>query len=958
MRRNRSSTPRAAGRACLFAGGVLFALAFAPAASAMQDPTGGLPPELLQQEFPIDPAIRTGQLDNGLRFFIRANSEPRGRAELRLVVDAGSILEEEDQRGLAHFVEHMAFRGTEGFERQALVRYLEGVGMRFGPDLNAYTGFDETVYMLQLPTDDDEVLRTGVRILEEWAHRITFDPEEIERERGVVMEEWRARRGAQARVGDRQVQALFDGSLYRERLPIGDTAVIRGAPPERLVAFYRDWYRPDLMTVVAVGDFDAEWMEGVVRERFEGVPAVADPRPRPAPEVPGHEETLFSLTTDPELGQSQVAVVFKLPAREQGTIGAYRQGLLERLHDGMLNDRLHERTQEAEPPFLGAGTGQISMVRSAEVYQLGAAVEDGRVETGLEALLTEVRRVALHGFTETELERQKIEMRRRMERALAEQDRRHSGQLAGEYVRHALEGEPIPALDFEVQVVQALLPTIGLDEVNELARERLPRENRVILASAPEREGAGLPSEAELLAVFDRVQGSDVEAYVADEDAEELMDQLPEPGSVVEEHWIEELETHHWVLSNGVEVYVRPTDFRDDEVQFQGWGPGGVSLADGADLVPAQSAVAVIGSSGLGAFDALALDRRLAGTVAAVNPTMSERAQGLLGSASPTDLETMFQLAHLRVTEPRRDETRFQAYLAQMRAGLQNRGAQPIAVFQDSLQVIMSGHHPRSRPPGPHLVEEMDLDRAYAFYRERFGDLSGWVFILVGTIDVDELKPLVERYLASLPASGTATDWVDHGVRTPTDDVHRTIRMGVEPQAVTQIVLHRTGELDQADRDRYAILVDVLEIRLREVLREGMGGTYGVSVSGSTSREPEPSYSLAIGFGADPERVEELRAAVFAEVERLAGEGPAADEVSRAREAHRRSREVSHRQNAWWRGQLLSYHRYGTDPARITSPDLFAPIGEEELREAAGRLLSVEPAIVVTLLPEAAPGGD
>jgi len=930
--------------------GLLLALPPATGTAPLQGQE--IPAELLHQPLPTDPAVRSGTLENGVRFLIRRNEEPRERAELRLVVDAGSILEDEDQLGLAHFVEHMAFNGTANFEKQELVRYLESVGMRFGPDLNAYTGFDETVYMLQLPTDDPEILATGVRILEEWAHRVSFDPEEVEAERGVIIEEWRGRRGAQARVSDQQVPVLFADSRYAERLPIGDTAVVRNASRETLLRFYRDWYRPDLMSVVAVGDFDPDWMEERIREHFQGIPPRENPRPRERLEIPGHPETRTVVVPDPELTLTQVGVVIKLPDEEdRGTVGGFRRTLLRELHDAMLNYRLFERTREADPPFLGAATGQLRLVRAGELLQLVAVVPDGGMRDGLAALLTEAERASRHGFTATELERQKTELLRRLERALAERERRASGAFASDYVQHLLEGEPIPGIEVEFELTRALLPTIGVEEVNRLAAARLPEENRVIVGSAPEQRETPLPGNEELLAVFAAVRGGEVEPYVDTVSDDPLMASLPTPGQVVSEEWLEELETHRWTLSNGVQVYVRPTDFRDDEILMQGWARGGTSTAEDVDLTAAQTAAALIGSSGAGEFDALSLDRRLAGTVASANPVVGELSQGIVGSASPQDLETLFQLLHLRFTAPRRDETRFQAYRATTRAVLANRAANPLAVFQDSLAVIMSAGHPRARPPGTHILDELDLDRSYDFYRKRFGDLAGWAFVFVGTVDPELLRPLVELYLGSLPASGETPNWVDRGVPRPTGIIRETIRRGLEPQSVTQILIVGEEPATDENQDLLNALGSVLEIRLRETLREELSATYGVNVARNMVRDPRPEYTVAVAFGSAPERAKELEDAVFQEMERLKSVGPSQEDLVRVREQHRREREVNQRQNAWWRSQLLNRHQYGTSAARITSPSLLEEISAEHVQEAARRFLRLENVVVLTLMP-------
>lgn len=909
------------------------------------------------QPLPVDPQVHVGTLENGLRYYVRSHQEPRDRAELRLVLNAGSILEDDDQRGLAHFLEHMAFNGTENFQRHELVDYLESIGMRFGPDLNAYTSFDETVYMLQLPTDDPETLDTGLRILEEWAHRISLDPEEVDRERGVILEEWRLGRGAQARISDQQIPVLFSGSRYAERLPIGDTAVIRTAPPEALRRFYQDWYRPDLMAVVAVGDLDADAVVARIRELFGAIPSPADPRPRVQPDVPPHTETLFSIASDPELQLTQVAVGFKQPVDEEGTLEAYRRSLVEILYNNMLNVRLEELTRSAEPPFLGAASVQGRLIRGAELYQLAGVTQPGEAAAGLEALLVEARRVDRFGFTPSELQREKEALLRGVQRALDERDTRRSGDLADEYVRNFLTGEPIPGIEVEYELVQALLPTIGLEEVNRLASEWISDENRIVLLAAP--EGAGPPpTEADLLEVMERATSAEVEAYAGDEPTKELMPSLPEPGRIVGEERIEALETTRWRLPNGATVLLRPTDYKDDQILFQADADGGISLAEDIFLVPARTATSVVAQGGIGELSLTELQRTMAGKVANVSPSISELSQGMSGVASPRDVETLFQLIHLHFTAPRADSTAFAAFRAQLRALLANREASPQAHFQDTLAVTMSQGHPRARPIGPYYVEEMDLDASMDFYRERFDGAAGFTFVFVGDFELETMRPLVERYLASLPAGSGAEEWRDDGVRPPKGIIRKTVRKGVEPQSSTQILFTGETAYTARNRDLLNALAASLEIRLREILREDLGGTYNVSVSGQASPEPYAEYTVAISFGSAPERAEELVDAVTGEIARLQEEGPFVEDLVKVKEAHRRSRELGQRQNEYWAGQLVAWSRYDLDPARITSPSLLDDVSPEDVQEAARTFLRMDNVVVVTLLPETAPAPD
>jgi zinc protease len=922
---------------------------FLPSAPiAAQDP--GLAPD---RALPLDPAVRTGTLDNGLTYYVRANARPENRAELRLVVNAGSVLEEEHEQGLAHYVEHLAFRGTRNFERQALVQYLEGIGMRFGPDLNAYTSFDETVYMLTIPTDDDGIVETAFLILEDWASGVLFDPEEVERERGVVIEEWRGRRGAQARALDEHLPVMFHGSRHAERLPIGTVETLQAASADDLSAFYRRWYRPDLMAVVAVGDFDADAVEARIRETFARIPAPEGAAPRPEFPVPSHGETLFNVVTDPELTVTQIELMNKGPQEPTRTVADYRDRLVDRLYNTMLNARLQEITQRPDAPFLNALSNRGSMVRGMQQYTLAAIVPDGGAERGLEALLVESERVARHGFTGTELDRARLNLLRGLERAYDERERTNSAAYVNQYVSHYLTGAPSPGIAFELEAARALLPGIGVAEVNARSRAWASEADRVVLVTAPESAEAAPPAPSDLRGVLASVDGLEVEPYVDAVTDAPLVATPPTPGTVVERQLHPGVDIHDWTLSNGVRVLLKVTDFRDDEVVFTGFAPGGTSLAPDAEYPTASFAADVIRASGIGSFSVPELQRVLAGTAAGVNAALTGTEQRITGNASPRDLETLFQLTWLHFAEPRYDPEAVSAVMQQLRALLQNLGANPAAHFSDTLQVTLSNGHPRGRPISSALLEEVDPEAAFDFYRERFSGADGFTFVLVGNLDLEVVEPLVVRWLGGLPTDGVVQEPRDTGVRPPPGVVEKVVRRGIEPQAQTVLVFHGPWEQDRQANYALRSLSDVLSLRLRETLREDLGGTYGVQVSAGSNRFPEDSYRLQISFGADPERLEELVSAVFRELERIQEEGPTADELSRVREIQRRERETSLRQNGYWMGQIAGYVREEMAfPDILTYEALIDALDAGAVQEAARRVVDFERYVRVSLVPE------
>jgi len=924
----------------------------APLEAAAQAARAARPSAPAAAALPTDPAVIVGRLPNGIRYYVRRNARPEHRAELRLVVNAGSVLEDPDQRGLAHFVEHMAFNGTRRFPKQAIVDYIERVGMRFGADLNASTSFDETIYQLQVPTDTAAILARGLDILEDWAHGITFDSLEVEKERGVVVEEWRSGLGASSRVRDKQFPVLFRGSRYAERLPIGERRTLETAPRAALVRFYRDWYRPDLMAVIAVGDFDPQTMVRMIRERFSRIPPRPSPRPRTLFQVPDHDSTLTAVVTDPELTTASVGVYYKQPARATRTVADWRQRIVEGLYTQMLNQRLFELTQAPDAPYIGAGSQQGSFVRTKEVYFLGAGVRPGGIVRGLEAVLTEAARVDRHGFTAPELERAKRDYLRAVEQAYDERDKSESGSFAGAYVAHFLEAEPIPGIAEEWRLAQRLVPTITLAEVNRAARGWITDRNRVILASAPTSDSL-MPDARALQAVFRRVDAADVVAYADSVSDEPLIANPPAPAAVVRTERDTVLGTWSWTLANGVRVIAKPTDFKADEVLLDGFGPGGATTAPDSLELDASFASTVVMVSGVGTHSLVSLQKKLAGTAAQAAPSIGDEWEEISGQASPKDLETLFQLVHLYVTAPRLDSAAATSFLQRLRAVLANRVNDPESAFQDTLAVTLANHHPRARPLTAARLDSVSLSRALRFYRERFADVGDFTFIVVGAVKPDSVLALARRYLGTLPASGRQDRWRDLGIRPPAGVVERVVRRGTEPKAQTRIVFH--GDFEESPANRYALyaLADVLEIKLRERLREALGGTYGASVGASIERVPRSSYGVSVDFGSAPERADELTRAVFAEIDSIKTHGPAPADLEKVKETMRRERETNLERNEWWLAQLAAYARNGDDPRRIlTNARLIDALTPAAVQEAARRWLDTGRYVKVVLLPQ------
>ena len=909
-----------------------------------------------EEKLPIDSLATVGQLDNGLRYVIRKNQKPENRIELRLVVDAGSVLEDEDQQGLAHFVEHMAFNGTKNFAKQELIDYLELIGMRFGPDLNAYTSFDETVYMLTVPTDSAEVVETAFQILEDWAHQISFEPEEIDKERGVVVEEWRLGRGAQRRMFDEQLPILLKDSRYATRLPIGQKAVLDTFQHEALRRFYRTWYRPDLMGLVAVGDLEPAALEALVQDYFARIPPAASPRDRTVFPVPDHEETLFAIATDPEATYNSVSIYYKMDVRPQGTVSAYRRSLIEALYHQMFNQRLHELTKRPEPPFLGAYSGQGRWLRSKEFFILGAGVQNNGFDAGLEALLLEAARVREFGFTASELEREKKEMLRGMEQSYRERDKQQSSRFAAEYVRHLLTDEAIPGIAKEYQLYQDLLPGIALAEVNALASEWTSEKNRVIAVEAPEQEGIAVPNERDLRAIFAAVAQQEIVPYADEVSDEPLVAQVPAPAAIVARSQIPEIGVTWWTLANGIRVCLKPTDFKNDEILFRAYSPGGHSLVPDADYVAASTAASVVSEGGVGPFDKIELEKKLAGKVVRVAPWISSLREGLSGSASPEDVQTLFELIYAFFTAPRPDSTAFQAYQTRMKGSIQNRSARPETAFSDTIAVTMAQYHHRARPWSLELLDEMDLAASMAVYQDRFADAGDFSFFFVGNFTLEAMESLVCTYLGGLPATGREEAWRDVGIEAPAGVIDKAVYRGIEPKSQSRLIFTGPFEYDGWKNNlELRAMTSVLQIKLREVLREDLGGTYGVWISSSGARYPDEEYRISITFGSDPERVEELTQVIFEQIDSLKTVGTTDLYIDKVKEMRQRQREIDLKENSFWVGSLASLDFNGVDPRRLIQyPALVDSLTAEAVQQAAQNYFNMDRYVRVVLYPEEA----
>ena len=927
-----------------------------PIAPATPEPEANAP-------LAFDPLVVRGTLSNGLSYYIRHNEEPRNRARIALVVKAGSVHEEEHQRGLAHFVEHMAFNGTERFAKQEIVDYLESIGSRFGAHLNARTGFDDTLYFLEIPTDDPEIAETAFQILSDWAYAISFDPDEVELERGVVLEEWRLGRGFGSRFEDSLLQALFGSTIYANRSPIGLPEVVEGATAELLREYYERWYRPDLMAVVAVGDFDVDEMESKVKQHFAPPPeggasqeqaAAGASTERPTITIPGHETPWIQVFTDAESPGSQFVLIRKLTPDAGQDKSAFRRYVVERLAFQMLNARLSERAKAEDPPFLFADAGRSRYVEPMDILTFSGWVETDGIEQGLEAMLEELQRVRLHGFTESELAREKSNLLRSVESFYKQREQIPSENFVGEYVDHFLNGTPAPGIEAEWQLYQELLPQISLEDFTDVVELWTKSEDTALLVVRPAETESRADDQLTTAALAQIMTANtlEVEPYADVLGDVPLLATIPTSGSITSEEHIASIDAQRWVLSNGITVIAKQTDFRDDEVEFSAFSPGGHSLVADEDYVSARYAAQLIGGSGVGSHDNVALEKLLAGKRVSVSPYIQELFEGFSGSASPEDLETMFQLITLFATEPRLDPAFFASYEARLRSVAEINASDPDSVLYDATRTVLAQEHFRRRPLTVELVDELSMERAEAVYTDRFADLGDATFIFVGAFDWDSLRSLTSTYLASLPATGRSEEWIDHGIDPPMGVEDHVVRSGIEPRGNT--VLAFAGDMQWTRQEALTLNVaaDMLGIRLRERVREQLGGTYGIWVDPNSYALPDMEYLVSVIFGSDPERTEELFQEVLTEVDwiREGGEQKYLDTV---KEQWSTTREEQLRENGFWLGQIRAAMQRDESLAEIIGfEDRLNAITLEDVAAVAQRYFTPDMYVRVVLLPE------
>ena len=868
---------------------------------------------------PTDPNVRVGKLENGLTYYIRHNELPDNQADFYIAQKVGSILEEDNQRGLAHFLEHMCFNGTTNYPGNLLREYLESIGVKFGANLNAYTSIDETVYNISnVPVTRETVVDSCLLILHDWANDLTLDHEEIDKERKVIHEEWRTRTGAMMRMYEKVFPVMFKDSKYAYRLPIGTMEVVDNFPYQALKDYYEKWYRPDQQGIIVVGDIDVDKVEEKIKKMFSPIEMPENAAERKYFPVPDNDEPIIAVAKDKE---QQVPIIYlfhkheAVPDEMKNNMGYLAMNYMTSMVGNMLNARLEELTQKPEPPFIQAfAEDGIYLLAKTKGAFMGLAVakEDG-ILTSTEALMTEIERVRQFGFTASEYARAKADYLRALESAYNERDKMRNAQYVNEYVRHFIDNEPMPGIENEYAIMNQIVPNIPVDAINQMVKQLIGEKNIVLSVFCPEKEGMKYPTETELKAVIDKVKAAKLEAYVDKVSDEPLMKELPAGGKVVKS---EEgpFGSKVLTLSNGVKVVMKKTDFKADEVKMQAFSTGGTSMFDDKDVVQFKLINQVAGLGGLGNFSNVDLDKVLAGKMASASAYVNSLTEGISASCSPKDMETMLQLTYLRFTAPRMDQDAFTSFISRNKAALANAEANPNTAFGDSINVALYNRHPRAISIKAETLDKIDYSKVMELYKDRFADASDFTFVMVGNIDETTATPLIEKYLGSLPSTKRNEKF---------RDVNPDIRKGMYENNFTRemetakssVLMVASGKCEYTQKNvvLMSMLGQLLNILYTQTVREEAGGTYGVSCNGQLSKYPEAEGVFQIYFDTDPERRPQMVELINKGISDFIAQGPKAEDLNKVKEYMMKTYQQNQKENSYWMGILNTMLWEGVD---------------------------------------------
>jgi zinc protease len=907
---------------------------------------------------PIDPAVRHGVLENGLTYYIRHNKLPENRADFYIAQKVGSMLEEDSQAGLAHFLEHMAFNGTTNFPKKEMLNFLENNGVKFGVNVNAYTSFDETVYYLSdVPVMREGMLDSSLLILHDWANEIALEGEEIESERGVIREEWRTRGGAQSRLWEKMLPVMFKDSKYANRLPIGSIDVINNFDHQEIRDYYEKWYRPDLQGIIIVGDIDADKVEEKVKTLFSKIELDPNAAERIYFPVPDNEETIVSIATDKEATNTSLMVFYKhepIPDEIKLSQAGFVLNYIKSVASTMINDRFQEITQKPNSPFLGAYAydGNFFVAKTKDAWTVAGASADDKVKDALASMIRETERMKRFGFTESEYERARENLLKTYENAYNNKDKQLNSSYSKEYVSSFTNNEPFPGIDYEYNMIKMVAPNIPVEAINQTVAQLIQDENMVISISGPEKESLEYPSVDEILNLVESTKSEELEAYAEEVSDEPLISTPPAQGEIVNSETNDELGATVWTLSNGMKVVLKETDFKDDQIMMTASSVGGTSQYAVQDPTNSKIMSSVMTLGGVGNFSNVNLRKVLAGKTATASPTVSMTTQGFSGSSSIKDFETMLQLVYLYFEAPRQDKDAFDSFIERMESQLKNAEAEPMVAFSDAAIKAIYGDNPIVSRFKLEDLKKVDYDKIMTMYKQLFFNPGSFVFTFVGNIDQEAIKPAVLTYLASLPGEATQGEFVHVPMDLKTGKSRNVFEKEMEnPKASVFNVF--SGEMERTLKNTITMSVfnQILDIVYTEKVREDEGGTYGVSSNGSISRYPENQTILQIVYDTDPAKMEHLNTIIHKELKDLAVNGPREADFKKVKEFMNKKYSENVKQNGYWLGTLNTYYFYGENNYSDYLSTLNS-ITMDDVKEFVKELLAQENEVVVGMMPK------
>ena len=870
---------------------------------------------------PMDPNVRYGKLDNGMTYYIRHNEKPDNRADFYIAQKVGSVLEEENQRGLAHFLEHMAFNGTTNLPGMTLRNYLQSRGIKFGENLNAGTGIDQTIYMVtNVPTDLPGLVDTCLLILHDWSSFIALEEEEIDNERGVILEEERTTGGANRRVMEKVLPIMYPGSPYGERLPIGTKEVIANFTYQDIRDYYHKWYRPDLQGLIIVGDVDVDAIEARIKEMFADIPAPVNPAERTQFMIEDNEEPIVAIASDPELTSYQVMMFHKqdaTPDSLKNDVSYWLSQYVISLVTSMQNDRLQELTQKSNPPFVYGYSyyDDYYVAPTKDAWTSVVIPKDAEgIEEAIAAMVAETKRMQQYGFTASEYERAKADFMKNIESAYNERNNTENSKYVDACLDHFISNEPMMDIETEYMLYQQIIPSLPLEAINSIVKEIIPQNNFVMTLLAPEKEGEVLPTEEELLAMYNNAMAVEVEPYVEEVFDGPIVAELPKPGKIKNEVVDEVFGTTEWTLSNGMKVIYKQTTFKDDEIRMSAYSEGGLTALPQDDPYTLQVLPEIITLGGVGEFSAIDLPKVLAGKKVSVYPQINTYSEGMTGFSSPKDLETMMQLIYLYFTAPRADEEAFASEMQRTKAMLKNMELNPMITLSDSLNKVMYNNHPLVKRMTIEDYDKVDYAKAMEMYKDRFSDPNNFTFTFVGNIDVETFKPLVEQYLASLKKNRRKENWKNVGLELTNEDyVTHYQREMKDPKTSVYMIYNGDMEYNLYNQVYMSVLSDVLDIVYTKTIREEQGGTYGVGVMGSTNNRPDDDFRFLIAFDTNDEVYATLMDIAKAGLKDVAENGPRQEDLSKVLENKLKKRTEQLQENRFWISAIESQTRDNID---------------------------------------------